>query len=145
MRPHIAVLVLVTVDAWLLGACGTSEVADGGVDSGVDVTDAVSDQSPFGDGGGADYVAPVVVYEGRDCGLPDVDTCHGTLWSCCNSAVCPGDCVSFGDAAPVCYCAGYMTGCPSPLLCCGSNDSCINQSQVDKCGTIGPPPDNCGG
>lgn len=93
--------------AALLCACGTTlPDGDAGSDASADVAD-VYNEGIFGYPDVGDVGSPpVIVYEGKDCGLPDVDNCHSAVvYTCCNGAVCNGSCVQFGDAAPECWCA----------------------------------------
>jgi hypothetical protein len=120
-----------------VAACGR------GADSLLPSSDAADEDSTVRaiDSSTEDVEVPTYIFEGKDCGLPDVDQCHSaTVWSCCNGVACPGSCARFGDAAPECWCAGFHGGCPQPSVCCGTGQGCIPQK---SCSTIGPPPPNC--
>ncbi|MBI3201933.1 MAG: hypothetical protein HYZ29_10350 [Myxococcales bacterium] len=75
----------------------------------------VSDAAPPADAGGPGFK---VVDGGHDCELEDIGAVFA-YQSCCNGKLCRGQCVLFdGQAAPVCYCASLVGGCPAPHHCC---------------------------
>lgn len=130
--------------------CGGREAGDG------DAAGASGDSAADTSGGSAwdrDGGAETVDGDARDAGVPPPFTvvdggtgcdaappapCCREKRTCCNGSVCEGMCVVLPDAsAPVCYCAGLSTGCPSPWVCCiydGPHGTCTS-----SCPKVGPP------
>jgi hypothetical protein len=65
----------------------------------------------------------------ESCGLvKDLSNIDATIQTCCNGKICNGQCVLHDQARePVCECAGFVDGCPSPHVCCSTVQGCTNR------------------